>query len=664
MYQAFLGGKQPFAKSPHRNKFVATAAAFALAVAALTAAVGTPQAQAAGNPGVPQPGSVIYVEDFASAGSGATDATNAAIPIESYTSAAGISYFSDPIWKSLTPASPPNVCDGLIVNLNSPDGCANTGPTVAPDVWARLMTMAQALGRFEGQADPASNQVVMAYTQAAPSVNFAGAVLSTNPASNSITGITGHFYTTSVNYAEMNCSTGHAYLTDLLLDDGSTSLTIPPQIPQADLEASSATSSPIGIDPCATADAAYYLVQGANDSTYTIGAPVGLARLNNPNATNTIADNGINTGRQFAVALKRVSSPALQVTSTTPSATVNLGFSIYNAQATGLGNDAEYDMPQITDVSPSLDKAFVPDVVTPGQVSMLTFTITNTTDLMEKDNWSFTDTLPTGLTVAGAASTTCDSLDTAVDGPAAHGPQLTAVAGSSTVTIMGSLSAGEKSCTVTVPVVSSAKDVTFMNDASNITPGPSAACADVPDGTQGPCGLLPPDPATLNVVAPPSGDPQADIRIVGQPASFDPSEAHLVPSSGGKGTGFDLSKTTVDKSHLPPTVTVTVDPKTGIVTAVGSAPGVYPIPVSFTDKNGFTVTVVDTLTVVAPVRKAGPTQTPSPVKAPAAPANPGSSADTGGTVTNAASLVPMLAIVLLAAGISAAAWRRRAERAE
>jgi len=503
-------------KTKYHKKLVTAAVTIALAIAGL-GVTGTPQAQAAGSPGVPQPGTVIYQDDFSG-----TDATSAAVPIENpttntakgtsttgYTGAAPVNmtYTASPAWESTGQG-----CDGWVVNSNTPKPAGDGGTT--PNLygcssmqgvnWARLLIMSQALGAFQAgipaggitravASGYADNQVVLAYTQDTrnTSRNFSGTVLETT---GDPTGTTGHFYDVTVDYAEMNCFAQHASLTDYLLINDSTDGTMPTQASQAEVDNAFASGTPLGVDPC-TGAADAYLFNGTatNGSDASLGGPTTVANINNANA------------KASAFGMMRTSSVALQVTATgtDPSnpANVPLGFSIYNAQVSGLGNDAEYDLPQIVDVTPSLDKTFDPAVVAPGQVSMLTFTITNTSELMEKDDWSFVDTLPAGLTVAAspAASTTCNSLDTAVQGASAHGPELKAAPGSSTVTMMGALSDGEASCTVTVPVVSYETGATFTNDVSNLTPGPGSGCANLPADTEGACGLLPPDPATLTV---------------------------------------------------------------------------------------------------------------------------------------------------------------------
>ena len=133
-----------------------------------------------------------------------------------------------------------------------------------------------------------------------------------------------------------------------------------------------------------------------------------------------------------------------------------IGVRMVNNNGSGAGNDHVFDNIKIFDVTPQVDKSFSSAVVGVGQTSTLTLTVTNTNDLAAKTGWSFIDNLPAGLTVAGAATTTC---------PAGI---VTALIGGSTVTVAGNLDAGTVSCTVTVQVTSSTTG-SFTNDASSFS---------------------------------------------------------------------------------------------------------------------------------------------------------------------------------------------------
>ncbi len=120
-----------------------------------------------------------------------------------------------------------------------------------------------------------------------------------------------------------------------------------------------------------------------------------------------------------------------------------LGVRLRNGQASGNGNDHAFDNILVSDASPQLDKAFGAPSVTRGDATSLTFTITNTTDLVAKNGWSFTDKLPAALQVAtpSGASTTCQS------------GAVTAADGGQSIKVTGNLAAGQSSCTATVNVL-------------------------------------------------------------------------------------------------------------------------------------------------------------------------------------------------------------------
>ncbi|WP_394753273.1 ice-binding family protein [Crenothrix sp.] len=93
-----------------------------------------------------------------------------------------------------------------------------------------------------------------------------------------------------------------------------------------------------------------------------------------------------------------------------------------------------------TSIPPTLGKAFSPATISADATSMLTLTLSNPDTKAASLSSPLTDTLPTGMVVAGSASTNC-------------GGTVTATTGSSTVTLTGgSIPPNNGSCTVTVPV--------------------------------------------------------------------------------------------------------------------------------------------------------------------------------------------------------------------
>lgn len=136
-----------------------------------------------------------------------------------------------------------------------------------------------------------------------------------------------------------------------------------------------------------------------------------------------------------------------------------VGVIMRNELGSGSGNDHAFDDIQVLDVTPQLDKEFADDGATlsPGDITDLVLTVTNTSELGVKTGWSFTDALPAGLKVAGVVTHDCAAATVAAP----------TGAGSIAVTA-GSLAAGAASCSITVPV-SAAGAGTYENSAHNIT---------------------------------------------------------------------------------------------------------------------------------------------------------------------------------------------------
>ncbi len=135
----------------------------------------------------------------------------------------------------------------------------------------------------------------------------------------------------------------------------------------------------------------------------------------------------------------------------------SLGVKMTNDQTSGSGNDYAVDNLRVLDATPQLDKVFASP--TPrGEPTTLTFTITNTSDLAAKEDWSFTDTLPAGLEVADPAGTTTNCTNGSV----------AAVSGGDTIEVSGDLETNRAFCTVTVDVVA-AEPGDYENCAENVS---------------------------------------------------------------------------------------------------------------------------------------------------------------------------------------------------
>ena len=374
---------------------VATAAAGS--AGASTAATAQPAVTASvpGSPGTPQPPTVLYSENFEH-GQGAVP-----VRLSGYTGSSGETYTADPAWLE--------DCNGWVAAFEDPPGsdpavkaqvddCA--GGTPGPEAWDDVRILAQALGILNGSPNPDDNHAVSALTN--------GPAGGGNPGPDKVEfrtvrplplAVHGRFLTLSVNIAEKSCSVDRARtLLDFFLVSGTTARLL--------------TSKPVG--PCT--DNAPLIAPGTWGGTFTGDTPL----------------------------LTTVTS---------------LGVRMVNEQGSGNGNDHAFDDVEVLDVTPQLDQSFSPVTVQAGATSALTLTITNTSDLLAKRGWSFTDTLPSGLTLATptAAATTCSA------------GTVTAADGGTTFSVAGgALSAGQASCTVTVDVTSATAGV-YSSKASNMT---------------------------------------------------------------------------------------------------------------------------------------------------------------------------------------------------
>ena len=376
---------------------------------------------------VPQMGAaqvLVYSENFENA------ITNTATGAQGY-SIAGASYVgTTPAGQSYTASSDwlnGNHCNGIVLSANNSTvpAWANSETACRPDSGAQsynaIRTLARGMGQVFGGGD--NNHAVSAYSECANGVCAAIGSGATNGVmfkTNSLIPVTpNHYYTFSVQVAALNC----------------------PAV---------AVSAPGAGDP----QYQFQLIDSSGTATSVGG----------------ILD-ACTTGRTVTTVTNLQTSPfATTVTVYTKALTAStafqypgssLGVQMYNANGATFGNDGAFDNIQVVDVTPTLSKSFNPASLVQGATSTLTFTVTNTTDLLAKAGWSFTDSLSSGLAVAtpNGLGGTCASAGAAV----------TATAGSSTITVTnGSLAAGTASCTITVNVTS-ATAATYTNGASNIT---------------------------------------------------------------------------------------------------------------------------------------------------------------------------------------------------
>ncbi len=341
-----------------------------------------------------------------------------------YTGVGGATYTADPEWLSS--------CNGQVVQFSTPQSdfaASNCQVTGGEHAFNRVRQLARALASVNG-GDPLANHALAAYTQGADPgpdhVELATAAPVGLPP-----GLSSRFVLVQVNVAALNCASFASpdYRFSFFGDDGDVVLV---------------GDTPEGCDTSTVVDS----VPGA--PTNPDGLPV-----------NSVATN---------VRVGTVTSPAVLFSGQT------LGVEMRNLTGTSAGNDAAVDDLRVLDVTPALDTAFDPPLVGTGQESRLTFTVTNTAELAAKGGFAFTDYLPAGLVIAP----TPDFGSTCVPASITDG----GTPGAGSLSIVGSLSGGQASCTIWVDVVS-ASEGTFVN-----APGPNV-------GQE--VGLVPPPPAILEV---------------------------------------------------------------------------------------------------------------------------------------------------------------------
>ena len=139
-------------------------------------------------------------------------------------------------------------------------------------------------------------------------------------------------------------------------------------------------------------------------------------------------------------------------------ATPQIGILDDQQNTPGNYNDGGIDNIRLLDVTPRLDAAFASANLPSGTSTILTLTVTNTSELLAKTGWAVTETLPSGLTVAGSPSTDCGA-----------GTSVSAAPGGSAITVTGGrLGSGTASCAIQVPVTAAAAG-SYTVDATAVT---------------------------------------------------------------------------------------------------------------------------------------------------------------------------------------------------
>lgn len=364
----------------------------AVAAVVIPLAGGSPATAAPGSPTVPQPGDVVFTENFENG-----LASGQVTTLLDYAGATGMTYTAEGEWAL------PTAWNGIVLDPTSTD--PDIAATGAAGGYAQMRALAQSLGGLNGGGN--GNHAVTAYTAGDPGpdlIEFAteGPIAPTSPVSN-------RFLTFSVNVASINCFATDP-LFNFFFDDGTTEIPLNDDV----------------INACANGDGA---------STFIADAPVLWTAAANPSVV------------------------------------------LRNANGSGGGNDHAYDDIRVLDVSPQLDKQFVPAVTSAGSTARVRFTVTNTDELAAKPGWSFTDGLPLPIAADPNFATTCtDGAITAGGG-----------AGDTSISLAGDLDAGQTHCTFEFDVVTPSD----AEEGDNWTNGPG----DLSDVV----GLKPPAPATVAI---------------------------------------------------------------------------------------------------------------------------------------------------------------------
>ncbi len=189
--------------------------------------------------------------------------------------------------------------------------------------------------------------------------------------------------------------------------------------------------------------------------------PVGGAEVNNPAFVATGANTITVTGLAMNAAL---ASCQVKVDVTSNVAGGPYTNAAGNISATARITNSVTGSSLTVQSQPALTKAFAPTTVGVGQVSTLTFTVTNPALSPARTGLTLSDALPAGLVIAATPNVVNGS---------GGAPTITATAGTGTFSIGGSgvnATAGASTCTVSVDV-SSATAAAYVNGAAQVTVG-------------------------------------------------------------------------------------------------------------------------------------------------------------------------------------------------
>lgn len=218
---------------------------------------------------------------------------------------------------------------------------------------------------------------------------------------------------------------------------------------------------------------------------YYFGGSPGWNAPNDSYIISSKADNGsFSTEQSYTATKGKWTTSTTYYAPTTGSSTTT--FRITGSQANGANAFISLDNIIIQGCQrpnpPNISKSFSPTSIALNGTSTLTFTITNPNPTLSLNGISFTDTLPSGLSISTSSSTVC------------NGGTLTTNSATKIISLTGASLAGSASCSFSVTVTGSSagQHTNISGNVSSTQSGPNSGGANVGYGY-----------ATITVIAPP-----------------------------------------------------------------------------------------------------------------------------------------------------------------
>jgi uncharacterized repeat protein (TIGR01451 family) len=242
----------------------------------------------------------------------------------------------------------------------------------------------------------------------------------------------------------------------------SASLTVGAILPPSITKAFAPTSIQAG-----TPSTISFIISNPNNATtlsgisFTDTYPSGLVNTAPLVTTNTCGGLLTASGNGTSISLSGVSigpksscTVSIQVTANTSGSYTNSSGVVTSTNG-GSGNTSSAILSVATILPPSIHKVFLPVSIEVGQTSTLTLTITNPNGSSELNGIAFTDTFPSGMTVANTPTT-----------PQCGGT-VSSISGS--ISLSGGVIASGTQCTVFVNVTSTVPKTSYVNNSGIVS---------------------------------------------------------------------------------------------------------------------------------------------------------------------------------------------------